>query len=171
LPDVVFANQKYQFWYILGDVVMKNVGLFSGNFVPFMSIWYIHVCFVGIGYIFTILVYCTKKNLATLEPILRLLNLQLQRLRCKFYKAGVVNRSRRIESMRNFLYRSGLPGSNDAGFEALGFPFPEGPEQRKRADIGTPRAGLSEKLSSPLFEKFDSIRFVRKVFIAFVQKN
>jgi hypothetical protein len=48
---------------------MENVGLFHVNLVPFMPNWYISWTFGlfgGIRYIFTILVYCSKRNLATL---------------------------------------------------------------------------------------------------------
>jgi hypothetical protein len=43
---------------------MKNVGIFYGNLVYFVAIWYILWSF---WYIFPVLVICTKKNLATLE--------------------------------------------------------------------------------------------------------
>jgi hypothetical protein len=41
LPDGIFANQNSQFRYILEGVRMENVGLFYGNVVPFVAIWYI----------------------------------------------------------------------------------------------------------------------------------
>jgi hypothetical protein len=69
LPDGIFSNRKSQFGYILEGLAMEDVGiflaiwsilrqfgLFYGNLVYFVVIWYI----------FTVLVCCTKKNLATL---------------------------------------------------------------------------------------------------------
>jgi hypothetical protein len=65
----ISANQKYQFWYILEGVGMENVGLFYGHLAHFRAIWYIFygrlVFFSYLVIFFTILVYCTKKNLAT----------------------------------------------------------------------------------------------------------
>jgi hypothetical protein len=81
LPDGLFSNQKYQFGYILDGLGMANIGTFCGHllyfvatcdilwsFGTFVVIWYIcgHlVHFVVIWYIFPVLVFCTKKNLAT----------------------------------------------------------------------------------------------------------
>jgi hypothetical protein len=55
----------------LEGLAMENVGIFHGVLVYFTAIWYfIDICytyFAVIWYIyFTVLVRCTKKNLATL---------------------------------------------------------------------------------------------------------
>jgi hypothetical protein len=49
--------------YILEELVMLHVGLFHGHLVYFTAIWYILWLF---GIFSPVLVYCTKKNLATL---------------------------------------------------------------------------------------------------------
>jgi hypothetical protein len=67
-----FSYQKS----ILEELVMENVVIFSGHLEYFLTIWYIkwangnfvHMYEV-IWYIFSVLVYCTKKNLATLINI------------------------------------------------------------------------------------------------------
>jgi hypothetical protein len=72
VPDGIFSNQKFQFGYILEGLAMEDVGIFlalwpillqfgifCGSMVYFMVIWYI----------FTILVCCTKNNLATLPSV------------------------------------------------------------------------------------------------------
>jgi hypothetical protein len=86
LPDGILSNQKSQFGKILEGLAIEDVGifmailsLFYGQMVHAMAIWYILLPF---GIFFPFLVYCTEKNLATLEPILQFLNLQLQRQRC-----------------------------------------------------------------------------------------
>jgi hypothetical protein len=62
LPDGLFSNQKSQlgvkFWYIL-----LPFGLFYGHWKYFMSIWFTLWSF---GTFLPVLVFCTKKNLATL---------------------------------------------------------------------------------------------------------
>jgi hypothetical protein len=96
LPDGFFSNKKIPIWVNFGGAeigkylmaiwnLSQPFGKFNDHLVHFVLIWYI----------FPVLVSCTKKNLATLaptkvgsgmrcdqEPILRLLNLQLQRQRC-----------------------------------------------------------------------------------------
>jgi hypothetical protein len=42
---------------------MEDIGIFYGHLVYFVAIWYI-LCLFGIN--FPVLVFCTKKNLATL---------------------------------------------------------------------------------------------------------
>jgi hypothetical protein len=66
LPDGIFSNQKSKFWSVLLSKVLMY----------FMDIWsillsivtfYGHLVYlVVIWYIFPVLVFCTKKNLATL---------------------------------------------------------------------------------------------------------
>jgi hypothetical protein len=83
----VFANQISLFVYILEGLGVENVGIFYGHWVYFVVFWYIllplgifysHVVFLWpfifyvysyfliIWCIFSILVCCTKKNLAIL---------------------------------------------------------------------------------------------------------
>jgi hypothetical protein len=55
----------------LEGLVVKDVGLFYGNLVYLAAIWYMFwlfgICFGYLEYVFfPVLVYCTKKNLATL---------------------------------------------------------------------------------------------------------
>jgi hypothetical protein len=66
LPDGLFSNQKSKFGKILEGFAMEDVGIFYGHFVNFPAIWYI---IWPSGIIFTVLVCCTKKNLATLVII------------------------------------------------------------------------------------------------------
>jgi hypothetical protein len=60
-------RQKCQFWYILQGLGMKNIGVLHDNLEFFailvyaIAIWY--VC----GHFFQNFVFCTKKNLATLQ--------------------------------------------------------------------------------------------------------
>jgi hypothetical protein len=64
-----FQNQKYQFGYNLERLRNENVGEFYGHLEYFTAIWYTFwplVNVVVIWYIFPVLVYCVKKNLATL---------------------------------------------------------------------------------------------------------
>jgi hypothetical protein len=69
LPDGFISDQKYQFGYILEDLEMENVFIWSVHLEYFTTIGYIYSTFgnfVVIWCIFPALVYCTKKNLATL---------------------------------------------------------------------------------------------------------
>jgi hypothetical protein len=57
----------------MGDAgihILWPFGQFPDNLVFFMALWYTY--FVVISYIFPVLVYCTTKNLATLDQILRI---------------------------------------------------------------------------------------------------
>jgi hypothetical protein len=70
LPDGLFSNQKAKFGKILEGLARYYVGIFYGHLVHFAVFCYIFltfgiVCFI-IWYIFPVLVFCTKKNLATL---------------------------------------------------------------------------------------------------------
>jgi hypothetical protein len=84
LPDGVFSNQKYKLGFILKGLGMQNVGIFYGHLEYCSAIWNIvrpfgillgHlvffmaflVYFVAFWYIFIVLVWRTKKNLATLH--------------------------------------------------------------------------------------------------------
>jgi hypothetical protein len=65
-PDDIFSSPKSQFEYILEGLawcwyILCPFGLFYGHLVYFMVVWYI----------FTVLVCCTKKNLATLHTKLK----------------------------------------------------------------------------------------------------
>jgi hypothetical protein len=69
LPDGIFSNQKIQICLNFGGLTIENVGIFYGDLEYFKAIWYIlwplgNV--VEIWYIFPVLVYFVKKNLATL---------------------------------------------------------------------------------------------------------
>jgi hypothetical protein len=70
LPDGIFSNQKSKFGSILEGIAMEAVGIFHGHVVYFKAVWYIcwpfGIFYIGIWYIFPVLVCCTKKNLATL---------------------------------------------------------------------------------------------------------
>jgi hypothetical protein len=66
---VKFLHQKSQFEVNYQFLIMENVGIFYGHLEYFTAIWYIFGLFdnvVVIWYIFHVLVYCVKKNLATL---------------------------------------------------------------------------------------------------------
>jgi hypothetical protein len=39
LPDGLFSNQKYQFWYILSGLRLVNVYIVYGHLEYFMEIW------------------------------------------------------------------------------------------------------------------------------------
>jgi hypothetical protein len=70
LPDGLFSNQKSKFGQILEGLAMEDVGIFYGRLVHFTVFCYILWTF-GIArgdlvYFFPVLVFCTKKNLATL---------------------------------------------------------------------------------------------------------
>jgi hypothetical protein len=74
LPDGLFSNQKSQFGYIWEGLRIENAGLFYGHLEYFTLIWYIIWQFVNIvviWHISPILVYCVKKNLATLVASIR----------------------------------------------------------------------------------------------------
>jgi hypothetical protein len=71
LPDGTVSYQKSQFWYKSEGLGMENVGFlwtfkkFYGYMVYFKYIWYKFddlVSSVDVGYIFTILVFYTKKK-------------------------------------------------------------------------------------------------------------
>jgi hypothetical protein len=82
LPDSIFLT-KIPNWVNTDCLVKEEVGIFYGNLVYFMAVWYI-LCLFGIiyghlvyfitiwfvlmvpWYIFPALVCCTRKNLATL---------------------------------------------------------------------------------------------------------
>jgi hypothetical protein len=72
LPDCFFSDQIYKFGHILEDIAMENVIKFSGHSEFFTTVGYIlwaFGTFVLICYIFSALVYCTEKNLATLARL------------------------------------------------------------------------------------------------------
>jgi hypothetical protein len=64
LQDDISSNQKSHYGYILECLAMEDVGVFYGQLVYFMSIWYI---FWSFGMLFPVLVCYSKKNLATLH--------------------------------------------------------------------------------------------------------
>jgi hypothetical protein len=72
LPDGIFSFQPPQVWYILEGLGMEIFDIFYDHFVYFEAVCfityiYVHLeYFVVICYIFPFLVYCIKKNLATL---------------------------------------------------------------------------------------------------------
>jgi hypothetical protein len=59
LPDGIFANQKYQFWYNLEGLridtfgIFHNLLLFLGHLLYFIDIWYLY--HVVIWYFFAVL--------------------------------------------------------------------------------------------------------------------
>jgi hypothetical protein len=69
LPDGTFACQKFLFWSVLESFGTENVGIFYDHlifydhFAYFIIIWYILWLF---GILFSVLVCCTTKSLATL---------------------------------------------------------------------------------------------------------
>jgi hypothetical protein len=78
LPDVIFVYKKSQIGYILGALVWKNLvyllavcnilwpfRIVYGRLVYFIAIWYIPLPPTPTP----VLVYCTKKNLATLLKV------------------------------------------------------------------------------------------------------
>jgi hypothetical protein len=80
----LFSNQKSQFGKILEGLAMENLGIFNNHLAYFTAIGNIlgpFGMFCGnLLYFFTALVFCTKKNLATLfrsETFLTLLNVDL----------------------------------------------------------------------------------------------
>jgi hypothetical protein len=63
LPDGLFSNQKSQFWKIFEGLAMENIGIFYDHLVSFTAIGNILWSF---GIFHAVLVFCTKKNLASL---------------------------------------------------------------------------------------------------------
>jgi hypothetical protein len=63
LPDGLFSNQKSKFGEISEGLAMKDVVVFYGHLVHFTVFCYILWTF---GIVRDNLVFCTKKNLATL---------------------------------------------------------------------------------------------------------
>jgi hypothetical protein len=70
LPDGLFSNQKSKLGLFFGGTctrrcwyILWTLGPFYGLLLYFMEIWYGSWKF---GVFFTVLVFCTKKNLATL---------------------------------------------------------------------------------------------------------
>jgi hypothetical protein len=76
LPDRVARwfvfKPKIQIWVNFEGLAMEDVGIFYGHLVHFMAFWYILWTFGivrgNLIFIFPVLVFCTKKNLATLLP-------------------------------------------------------------------------------------------------------
>jgi hypothetical protein len=69
LPDGLFSNQKSKFGFILEGLVMEEVAMFYGHLVRFTVFCYILWTFGvvrGILVYFSVLVFRTKKNLATM---------------------------------------------------------------------------------------------------------
>jgi hypothetical protein len=69
MPDSIFSNQNPN----MEDFPMEDVALFYGHLVYFTTIWHILWPFgipsCWLSAIFSpVLVFCTKKNLATLLP-------------------------------------------------------------------------------------------------------
>jgi hypothetical protein len=62
-------KQKAQFGLFLEGLRIENVGIIYGHLVYFTAIWYILWPFGNLLVIFPALVYCVKKNLATLFQI------------------------------------------------------------------------------------------------------
>jgi hypothetical protein len=74
LPDGLFSNQKSKFGYIWEGLAMEDVGIFYGLLSYFMEIW----CTVRGNLVFLpVLVFCNKKNLATLAQTIFCQNAQL----------------------------------------------------------------------------------------------
>jgi hypothetical protein len=72
LPDGLFSNQKSKFGLILEGLVMEEVAMFYGLLVHFTVFRYILWTFGvvrGTLVYFSVLVFRTKKNLATLCPM------------------------------------------------------------------------------------------------------
>jgi hypothetical protein len=70
LPDGLFSNQKSKFGEILEGLAMKDVGIFYKHLVHFTVFRYILLTFGTVRgnlvHFSPVLVFCTKKNLATL---------------------------------------------------------------------------------------------------------
>jgi hypothetical protein len=67
---------KNPIWLNLDGLAMEDVdifnlpfGLFCGNSVYFVAIWYTYVRYGYLVIFFPVLVFCTQKNLATLAPM------------------------------------------------------------------------------------------------------
>jgi hypothetical protein len=81
LPDGLFSNQKSQFGKNSQGLRLENIDIFYGHLEYSMPIWkilwpfgifYYHLAqFVFIWYIFSVLVSCNEKNLATLSATAR----------------------------------------------------------------------------------------------------
>jgi hypothetical protein len=80
LPDGIFSNQKYLFGLILESLAMEDIGIFYGHLFFFWSLGILcsHLVYVMvIWYIFSFLVCCAKKNLATLPTCTKANNARL----------------------------------------------------------------------------------------------
>jgi hypothetical protein len=67
LPDGLFSNRKSKLGQILESLATEDAGTFYGHLVRFTVFCYILWTFVIVwGIFFRVLVFCTKKNLATL---------------------------------------------------------------------------------------------------------
>jgi hypothetical protein len=70
LPDGLLSNQKSQFGKILECLAMENLGIFCDHLVYFTAIgnilWPFGIFCGHLAYFSHFLVFCTKKNLATL---------------------------------------------------------------------------------------------------------
>jgi hypothetical protein len=64
LPDGIHISKPKILFYILRGLGLENVVISCGHLVYFTTIWYV---FVAIWYFFPVLVFCTKKNLASLR--------------------------------------------------------------------------------------------------------
>jgi hypothetical protein len=68
LPDGLFSNQKNP--QILEGLAVEDVGIFYGHLVHFTVfcyiLWTFDIVRGNLVYFFPVLVFCTKKNLATL---------------------------------------------------------------------------------------------------------
>jgi hypothetical protein len=68
LPDGIFSFQKFQFGCILEGLEMENVGIFLAiwNILQLFGLYYGNVVVIWYIIFHPILLYYTKKNLATL---------------------------------------------------------------------------------------------------------
>jgi hypothetical protein len=70
LPDGLFWNQKSQFGLSLVGLAMENIGIFYNHLVYFTAIgnilWPFGIFCGHLVYFSPFLVFCTRKNLATL---------------------------------------------------------------------------------------------------------
>jgi hypothetical protein len=69
LPDGLFLNQKSKIGQILEGLAPEDIGIFYGHLVHFTVFCYILWTFGIVRGIFPVLVFCTKKNLATLPNL------------------------------------------------------------------------------------------------------
>jgi hypothetical protein len=88
LPDGLFSNRKSQLWVNFGGsfngkswYILGPFGLFYCYWKYFMAIWYIVLSF---GIFFSVLVFCTRKNLATLPQSSKLASQQLFDIQLSF---------------------------------------------------------------------------------------